>query len=143
MSTAKAREQFIAVLAREYPKRPLPVITKFGHTLMRLARVHGQLAVEECNGPEHLNGPNPFDRGGPTGQRERFEAERRRLMTEWETNLTQRQASNDRRIKELCADFKVPVKLGGDPRGYTVKLRLPSGAYNTWGGADDGYGVPQ
>lgn len=32
--------------------------------------------------------------------------------------------------------------LGGDPRGYAVKLHLRSGEYNTWGGASEGYGVP-
>ena len=31
---------------------------------------------------------------------------------------------------------------GGDPRGYCTKLRLKSGRYNTWGGAEDGWGVP-
>jgi hypothetical protein len=33
--------------------------------------------------------------------------------------------------------------FGGDPRGYTVKVHLPNHAYNTWGGAESGYGVPQ
>jgi len=33
------------------------------------------------------------------------------------------------------------VRLDGDPRGYVVKLRLPSGRHNTWGGSESGYGV--
>lgn len=33
--------------------------------------------------------------------------------------------------------------FGGDPRGYTVKLLLPDGSYNTWGGFECGWGVPQ
>lgn len=48
----------------------------------------------------------------------------------------------ERRISALLAPFGVRAKIGGDPRGYCVKLHLPSGAYNTWGGADDGFGVP-
>lgn len=36
----------------------------------------------------------------------------------------------------------VPI-FGGDPRGYTVKLLLPDGTYNTWGGFECGLGVPQ
>jgi len=33
------------------------------------------------------------------------------------------------------------VKLSGDPRGYTVKLIVPSGRTNDWG--REGIGVPQ
>lgn len=28
----------------------------------------------------------------------------------------------------------------GDPRGYCLKVMLPQGQYNSWGGAEDGYG---
>lgn len=47
------------------------------------------------------------------------------------------------RIEALCAGVGVRVKFGGDPRGYTVKVFFPSGRSNTWGGAEDGWGVPQ
>jgi hypothetical protein len=30
----------------------------------------------------------------------------------------------------------------GDPRGYTLRILFPDGKYNTWGGVEDGYGVP-
>lgn len=33
------------------------------------------------------------------------------------------------------------VKFTGDPRGYCVRLMLEDGRYNTWGGAEDGWGV--
>lgn len=46
-------------------------------------------------------------------------------------------------IREVCRKIGCEVKFGGDPRGYTVKVMLPSGRYNTWGGAEDGWGVPQ
>ncbi len=29
----------------------------------------------------------------------------------------------------------------GDPRGYCLKLHLPDGSYNTWGGKESGYGI--
>lgn len=32
-------------------------------------------------------------------------------------------------------------KLGGDPRGFTVKLFFPGGEYNSWGGKEEGWGV--
>lgn len=38
--------------------------------------------------------------------------------------------------------YRLSLDLGGDPRGYTVKVKLPSGRYNTWGGKEDGWGVP-
>ena len=34
------------------------------------------------------------------------------------------------------------VKFNGDPRGYAVKILLPSGRYNTMGGREEGWGVP-
>ncbi len=46
-------------------------------------------------------------------------------------------------IAALCETIGCTVQFSGDPRGYTVKLHLPSGRYNTWGGFESGYGVPQ
>lgn len=46
-------------------------------------------------------------------------------------------------IKNLCQPYGFTPILGGDPRGFTVKLLFPSGIYNTWGGKESGYGVPQ
>jgi hypothetical protein len=40
-----------------------------------------------------------------------------------------------------CPGIK-SIRLDGDPRGYTVKLMLTSGAHNTWGGKECGWGVP-
>ena len=36
----------------------------------------------------------------------------------------------------------VTPRLGGDPRGHCLKLVLPTGRYNTMGGAEEGWGVP-
>jgi len=38
----------------------------------------------------------------------------------------------------------IVARCSGDPRGYTVKLILPLclRAYDTWGGPEDGLGVP-
>lgn len=35
--------------------------------------------------------------------------------------------------------FQVFVRFDGDPRGYVVKLELPDGSYNTWGGKEEGF----
>lgn len=35
----------------------------------------------------------------------------------------------------------VRVTFEGDPRGYVVKLHTPGGEWNTFGGAEEGYGI--
>ena len=52
-----------------------------------------------------------------------------------------RVASLEKRVAKLCQDMGLTVKFNGDPRGYAVKVQLPSGRYNTWGGAEDGWGI--
>lgn len=62
--------------------------------------------------------------------------------------MERREMLLEKRIAELVAALPtvqgqpITVKFGGDPRGYTVKLIMASGKSNTWGGAEDGYGVP-
>jgi len=55
--------------------------------------------------------------------------------------LERREAQIERRIGHLAAYIGCGVKFTGDPRGYCVRLILPDGRYNTWGGAEDGWGV--
>ena len=44
-------------------------------------------------------------------------------------------------IKAICDKHGLKVEFGGDPRGFTVKIRLPGGQSNHWGG--ETWGVPQ
>lgn len=46
----------------------------------------------------------------------------------------------ERQAHELCAELGVPVSFNDDPRGFSVKLRLPNGASNDWGGETWGLG---
>jgi len=46
------------------------------------------------------------------------------------------------RIEAACNPWGIKPKFNGDPRGACVKLILPSGRYNSWGGKEDGYCVP-
>jgi hypothetical protein len=46
------------------------------------------------------------------------------------------------RLRDRLTALGFSADFSGDPRGYVVKLHLPSGAYNTWGGKESGYGVP-
>lgn len=44
----------------------------------------------------------------------------------------------------ICEMLGVPCKVisNGDPRGYVLRLRFDDGTHNTWGGEEEGYGVP-
>lgn len=44
-----------------------------------------------------------------------------------------------RLVCELGDGFR--VRFNSDPRGFAVKIQNPMGRYNTWGGAEDGWGV--
>ena len=37
--------------------------------------------------------------------------------------------------------IRITAKFDGDPRGYCLKLLLPDGSYNSWGGKENGYGI--
>lgn len=112
-ASKKDREEFVAVLVQAFHDRNPIHIAGVARTLMRHAATLGRLAVKDCN-----------------------------------VGLTDDELAKENRtqvkIGELCRDELPGVrpKFNGDPRGYVVKLILPTGLYNTWGGAEDGWGVP-
>jgi len=77
----------------------------------------------------------------------RWSATHNRLQVE-ECNreLTAKEQRKEKRAEEviatICRNYQIRPVFGGDPRGHTVKLLLPNGKYNTWGGAECGWGVP-
>ena len=46
------------------------------------------------------------------------------------------------RISAACEPWSIKPNYQGDPRGCCVKLILPSGRWNSWGGKEDGFCVP-
>lgn len=52
---------------------------------------------------------------------------------------TARVSSLEKRLADTAAALGCGVTFAGDPRGYVVKLQLPSGASNTLG--NDGWGI--
>lgn len=46
------------------------------------------------------------------------------------------------KVNDIATKLHTTIHIGGDPRGYALKILLPSKEYNTWGGAEDGYGIP-
>jgi len=46
------------------------------------------------------------------------------------------------RIEAACEPWGIVPSFQSDPRGCCVKLLLPSGRWNSWGGEEDGFCVP-
>ena len=103
--TAKERMQFTAVLAREYPQHA--DIDLVAQRLMSLGQTYGRIQESYCN--DDLRG---------TAERKREEKEQ----------------SIEREVKGLCDTLPgcMPI-FGGDPRGATIKLKVPSGYTDDWG----------
>jgi hypothetical protein len=60
-----------------------------------------------------------------------------------EFRLTQRDRLRVRleQIINKHGALALKADVTGDPRGYCLKLHLPDGSYNTWGGKEAGYGI--
>lgn len=145
MATQKEREEFIARFVQEFAGKIAPRTPPAGyeatvHTmqecmdaarlLLRHARTHQRLAEESCNGHPAQNSAHISAQSINA------------LQGAWDARIAKSEERTEKRIREICAQFNLPVHFGGDPRGYTVKLKLPSGAYNSWGGSEEWYGVP-
>ena len=61
-------------------------------------------------------------------------------------DLTRRQQRAAERVdaqaKGIAEKLGTVLRCDGDPRGFSLKIAFPSGAYNTWGGIQDGWGIP-
>lgn len=108
-------EAFLTILREEaeiVACDPQNVIQETGEKIMDLARRTHRYAEIACN------------RELSAGEEKRSEAV-------------------DKEILELGKKIGVKFEIQGDPRGFTVKLKTPkSKRYNTWGGVEVGWGVP-
>jgi len=62
------------------------------------------------------------------------------LTEKQEARREKREQNIEAEITRLCAPYGIVPKFQGDPRGCTVKLKLPSGRTNDWG--QEGWCVP-
>ena len=46
------------------------------------------------------------------------------------------------KVRDITEKLHTSIIINGDPRGYALKILLPSKDYNTWGGQEDGGGIP-
>lgn len=55
---------------------------------------------------------------------------------------TSREGNIEKEVTRIAHKYGMAVQFSGDPRGYCVKLHAPTkDVYNTWGGAETGYGI--
>ena len=108
----KEQMEFVAMVAQEYSTLNPYQVGCLAKRLMGFARKAERNAVNLCNVADYKD------------QRDGIKKGLDNLLDEYQM--------------KSCAGFKV----GGDPRGYTLKMILPSGKYNTFGGKEDGWGVP-
>jgi hypothetical protein len=129
MSYQKERETFLAQWVREGGS------IETARLILRDANTAQRLAAAQCNGDY------PFDNGERTVD----------ACAECGMGCAPRAMRKGRRCPSCVVDARLAKriresgfteKLSGDPRGYVVKVRFPSGTYNTWGGREEGYGVP-
>jgi len=125
------REQFIAILQKELPAVDSGTVYRAARLLMRHAATHGRLAEESCNGYP--------TQGSPSMPIECIN----KLQNAWDARISKKKKQIEARMSAIAAELGLGIDFGGDPRGYTVKVFLPSKRYNTWGGEESGWGVPQ
>jgi hypothetical protein len=90
--------------------------------LMRHGRTYARIQEAICNGVGTWHGESNESFGKRQARHEAWTEKREQQL--------------ERRIREICAALGPgfePV-FNGDPRGATVKIRVPSGRTNDWGG---------
>lgn len=136
MNTTKERKQQIADLRQEgWPLADVWTLLRYAATLNRLAELS---CSSEAADRDRVPCPGAKGRrclcDAPTGAPDARDHERI-------PRIDVQAARIEERVRALAAKNGATVNLSGDPRGYVVKLHLPSGRYNTWGGPESGYGV--
>jgi hypothetical protein len=122
MTYSKERDEFIAVCQRN----GIDVTTS--RKLLSLSKSHKRIQVAICNGP---------------GRCVNYLTQVDEVYRKHEEICAIDEARVEKRIKEIADRINLKIDCGGDPRGYTVKIHFPDGSYNTWGGVESGYGIPQ
>ncbi len=122
-ATPAERGHFIAAVQREFPEDAR--VPQWCERIMRHGATHGRLAEAMCNGDW------PCD----NGERETKACPLCGMgYAPW--SFRRGACPNCRcesLIRKLCTEQSVTPDFGGDPRGATVKLKMPSGQTNDWG----------
>lgn len=128
-ATKKEREEFVARMTRELASENPEHVARWCGKIMRHAATYARLQEAQCNGDYPADGATYCNRCGAA----------------WRANVIRNGICPDCRAEDaitaLCAEFEgVTPIFSGDPRGATVKIKVPSGYSNSWGG--EGICVP-
>ena len=128
-SRYSAKAWDIRVAAGETPSFRPETVAADALALIKIGAGVARWAVKACNGEGTWK---PYASGGGGGWH---------WGEEHDTAKDKADARALAKLQAIADRYGAKVKLGGDPRGYVVKLILASGRHNTWGGAPDGWGV--
>lgn len=112
-ATRKEREEFVALIM-EHVESLGGWDGKFSlaQRLMRYGATFAGIQERQCNGHQDRHGN--WDEAAA----KRDEIKEKRLVS---------------RIAKLCKDFDCVPVFQGDPRGATIKIKVPDGFTNDWG----------
>mgnify|MGYP000617890942 CR=1 FL=1 len=117
MTTARDLAEFVAILS-EQPTKPVPgILADDALALSKIARRIKARGIRACN----------------YGHASDEAAER-----------DEKRDDKDYELAQAIADrYNAKVQRMSDVRGFALKLILETGRYNSWGGAESGWGVPE
>lgn len=103
------REQFLADLVRRLPNHSIPYIVRMAGKLIRLAKTHGRLAEDACNGCPEQETNLPI-------------AAVNAAQKKWEERVEKGTARAEKAMTAIADSIGMCIHFSGDPRGYTCKL---------------------
>ena len=124
---SKERDEFIAALTRALPNVDTFKIIDAAKRMMRHARTYSRVQEMVCNGHPAQSSNLPIETIN-------------KLQAKHDAYCEAQEKRMERLITKAATDIGLTVDFQGDPRGYTVKVQLPDGRSNSFGG--DGWGVP-
>lgn len=127
MSKVENIATLAAVLATENPTKAIVphIVARDCAALISLARAAQRVALTRCNGIERWN-----------------DQAKMRLASLTEEDEARLDKATDRtraKAGEIAAKYGATAEVGGDPRGYVLRLRLASGRSNSFAG--EGWGI--
>ena len=125
-ATVKERHDFIASMQREFPTER--GIMRLCERMMRMGASYLRLQEAQCNG----------DYPADNGERKTKACSVCGLYwapSSFKVNGDCPDCRAEKNIKALCQEFPEQVEpiFQGDPRGATIKLKVPSGRTEDWG----------
>lgn len=123
---SKNRDEFMAVLAQEFPNVHPFAIVRHAKAMMRYGARHNRLAAMYCNGEGGITSDNWQDH---------VKKPRAAIAANYGALFVP-----DADAYARIARVNGLIEFSGDPRGATVKIKLPSGRTNSFGG--EGWCVP-